>query len=340
MPNSSKSKEYNQSGDRNVSVGQIAEDLRFRKLVENSHDGIALFDENLRVIYRSKSAEKITGWRNEDRRNSTFDDLIYPDDNQTVQSDLSIVLQSPGIPITSVYRVRHHKGHYIWLESIFTNMLNESDINAIVCNFRDITEKKQAEELLKNRAEQIENILESIGDAFFAVDKNWVVTYWNYMAEKVLGMPKDEIVNRNLWEVYAGFIGSESYKKYHLALETNKEIRFEDYYPPNDTWFDISAFPSDNGLLVYFRDITERLNYIKAIEEQNENLKEISWLQSHVIRAPLARIMGLIQLVKDPNQDDSEKQNALSYLLSSADELDEVIRTITDKTEMPRNRPT
>ena len=91
---------------------------------------------------------------------------------------------------------------------------------------------------------------------------------------------------------------------------------------------------------MYFKDITERLHYIKAIEEQNENLKEISWLQSHVIRAPLARIMGLIQLITDPNQDMIEKQNALNYLLTSANELDDVIHTITDKTNMPQRKPT
>ena len=117
-------------------------------------------------------------------------------------------------------------------------------------------------------------------------------------------------------------------------------IRFEDYFPQMDTWFDISAFPSGKGLSVYFKDITERLNYIKAIEEQNENLKEISWLQSHVIRAPLARIMGLIQLIIDPKQDIDEKQNALNYLLRSANELDEVIHTITDKSNIPLRKPT
>lgn len=73
---------------------------------------------------------------------------------------------------------------------------------------------------------------------------------------------------------------SESYKKYHLALETNSVVRFEDYFPQMDTRFDISVFPSGKGLSVYFKDITERLNYIRAIEEQNENLKEISWTRS------------------------------------------------------------
>jgi YesN/AraC family two-component response regulator len=71
--------------------------------------------------------------------------------------------------------------------------------------------------------------------------------------------------------------------------------------------------------------------YIKAIENQNDRLKEISWIQSHIVRAPLARIMGLIPLVTD-TADADERATILKFLLLSANELDEVIRSITDKT--------
>ena len=82
------------------------------------------------------------------------------------------------------------------------------------------------------------------------------------------------------------------------------------------------------GKVVVARDITERLNYIQAIEEQNAKLREISWMQSHVIRAPLARIMGLASLIRDTPD---EMNKLIEYLLLSADELDEVIMNITDK---------
>lgn len=460
MPNNSGSGQHNKPISEQLKPGQVSEDIRFRKLIEKSYDGIALFDKGLKVVYRSKSAERITGWTAEARADEEFNTIVHPDDRKKVWSCLNRSLNNAELPVNCIYRVQHRRGYFIWLESIFTNKLNDPDINAILCNFRDITEKRGLEDLLyaanklakiggweidattmaihwsditrqihqaklgfEPTIEQVSNfykegenrdsfvkamdrafkdcvhadlelqiitakgaekwvrviiepeffngkctrvygslqdiderkkaevagtsaleerntILESIGDAFFAVDKTWVVTYWNRMAEKMLGMPKADIIGRNLWEMYADFIDSESYKKYHLALETNSIIRFEDYFPQSDTWFDISVFPSKEGLSVYFKDITERLHYIKAIEEQNENLKEISWLQSHVVRAPLARIMGLIQIINDPSQDMTEKQSTLSYLLTSAHELDEVIRAITDKTNMPQRKPT
>ena len=77
-------------------------------------------------------------------------------------------------------------------------------------------------------------------------------------------------------------------------------------------------------------DVTERLNYIKAIELQNDRLREISWIQSHIVRAPLARIMGLIQILPDLN-DDEEKSETLRYILKSADELDTIVKGIINK---------
>lgn len=79
-------------------------------------------------------------------------------------------------------------------------------------------------------------------------------------------------------------------------------------------------------------DVTERLSYIRAIEAQNERMREISWIQSHVVRAPLARIMGLLPLVKELYEHSDEREKMFEYLMSSANDLDDLIKNITDKT--------
>lgn len=80
------------------------------------------------------------------------------------------------------------------------------------------------------------------------------------------------------------------------------------------------------------QDITDLKNYVQTIEENNKRLKEIAWTQSHVVRAPLARIMGLIDLLQ--NYDDLEDVNLLlNNILTSARELDGIIRKINSKTE-------
>jgi len=91
--------------------------------------------------------------------------------------------------------------------------------------------------------------------------------------------------------------------------------------------------------VVLIINITERLNYIREIEAQNEKLKEISWIQSHMVRAPLARLLGLVGLIRDMKDDTSELQHMMNCLEVSANELDQVVREITSRTEMPEVDP-
>ena len=82
--------------------------------------------------------------------------------------------------------------------------------------------------------------------------------------------------------------------------------------------------------LVLIDDITENVKHLKSIEEQNKTLKEIAWMQSHVVRAPLARIMGIIHLINDSSVIE-EKGELLKYILDSAIELDAIIKEIVNK---------
>lgn len=85
--------------------------------------------------------------------------------------------------------------------------------------------------------------------------------------------------------------------------------------------------------VVLVNDITERLRYVEAIEQQNQKLQEIAWLQSHVVRAPVARLMGIVDLIKNYKHSENEQDELLNHILISAIELDSIIRDIADKTK-------
>jgi len=93
-------------------------------------------------------------------------------------------------------------------------------------------------------------------------------------------------------------------------------------------------YKGKNANVAIATDVTEKLKYINAIEAQNENLREISWIQSHVVRAPLARILGLVPMVTDLNESAEERAKMSEYLMSSATELDDLIKKITEKSRM------
>ncbi len=140
----------------------------------------------------------------------------------------------------------------------------------IQCVGIDISEKKRIETAYINSLEEKNTILETIGDGFFAVDNNWKVTYWNHHAEESFGKLKHEMIGQHLWELFPTSINTESYKKYHQAFETNRIVHFEDYYPPLKRWYDVSAYPSNNNLSVFFKDITHRKKIEQDIRESEE----------------------------------------------------------------------
>jgi len=96
--------------------------------------------------------------------------------------------------------------------------------------------------------------------------------------------------------------------------------------------FTSTMFKGIHAIIVVSRDLTEQINFTKAIEAQNAKLGEIAWIQSHVVRAPLARIMGLVDIIVR-NNEESRDPELLNYLNQSANEFDEIIKTITMNTE-------
>ncbi|HEX8532609.1 MAG TPA: PAS domain-containing protein, partial [Allosphingosinicella sp.] len=104
----------------------------------------------------------------------------------------------------------------------------------------------------------IGDILESVSDAFYAVDRDWRFTYLNRKAEEWWGRRREELLGKVYWEEFPVAVGSEPYQAHLRAAETREVVRLEAMSPILGKWVDISIYPTgDGGLSVYFRDISE-----------------------------------------------------------------------------------
>ena len=265
----------------------------------------------------------------------------------TVQSGISFYKEGPSrkaisaalqrciekaIPWDLELQIVTAKGNERWVRAMGEAEMKDGKCVRLYGTFQDIHERKKAEQRSKEAYEEKVIILESIGDAFFAVDRNWTVTYWNSMAELHLRMPREKVLGKNLWTVYADAIPTSFYEQYHRAMDKSVAVHFEEYYSPLQIWVEVNVYPSSSGLSIYFKDISERKQHVSEIEHQYNQLREIARIQSHEVRAPLARLMGLVNLINEGMSAEAELPVILQRIGISAAELDALLREIVKQT--------
>src|SRR5919107_174884 len=161
---------------------------------------------------------------------------------------------------------------------------DEGRIVAGVLIAHDITEQKRAEEELRESSRQIENILESITDVFVAIDRQWRYTYINERAlrrmqgRKGQELSREEFLGKNMWEEFPEAVGTTIYHKYHEAMRERKTVEFETYFPPSGEWIEAHAYPSEEGLAIYYQDITERKRAEQEIDTRTHQQATVAEL--------------------------------------------------------------
>ncbi len=151
---------------------------------------------------------------------------------------------------------------------------------------QDITDRKRAEQTLIDLLAEKNTILESITDGFCTINRNWEVTYWNRAAEVITTLPREKVLGKNMWKVYGDAREMVFFREYHRSMEAHVPVHFEEYYPFIDKWFEISAYPSEIGLSVYFKDITQtrHLLHLQQLEQQvlEMNIKKDSKIEETI----------------------------------------------------------
>lgn len=233
-------------------------------------------------------------------------------------------------------------GEYYWVDTTIVPFLdkNNKPLQYLSIHF-DITEKKIAEEHVLNTLRENNIILESIDDAFFAVDRNWIVTYWNSLSEKVLGRPKIDIIGKNLWEAFPDSVNSQFYLYYHKAMRENIAQNFEEHSERLNLWYEVSVYPSERGLSVYFKDVTDRKLSELQLKELNEHLQsqahelvvsnryleQFAYVASHDLQEPLRMVTSFLTILekKYASVIDEKGKQYIYYAVDGAKRMRQII---------------
>ena len=208
-------------------------------------------------------------------------------------------------------------------------------------------ERRQAEEARDAAYRRTVATLESIGDGFFSLDRQWRVTYINARGARLLGKSREELLGKNLWESFPQTEALPFRKAYERALAEQALTSVEAFFPPLNAWFEARAHPTPEGLSVFYQDITER----KQAEEQirqaseelarsNKDLEQFAYVASHDLKEPLRMVSSFTGLLQERYRGklDAKAEEYIGFAVDGAVRMQRLIEDLLTYSRVAREK--
>ena len=285
-------------GDRNASASGpfTYSEERFDLMIKHLNDMIAIVDARGVERYVSGSVEKITGYPAEDFIGRSGFDFLHPEDVPRIAAALQELLSRPGDTMRVEYRHRHKDGHWLHLESLATNCLEDPSIQGILMNIRDVTERRRYEDALRVSEAKFREIVENAVEGIFQSTRDGRFLSVNPALARMCGYDSPEKMIAGIHDMatqhYARPEDREAFIR--LLREDGRVENFEHETLRRDGtsfWSSVSAreVRDEEGRLLYYEGTHEDIDKRKRAEEaQRESERRLADIIDFLPDATLA----------------------------------------------------
>jgi len=182
------------------------EEQRFRVLIEHSSDIIAILNLEGTITYVNPAVEQVLGFKPEERIGAKRFELVHADDIKVLADAFNTLSKDTNAPVIhGELRLRHKDGSWRTLEGMGSNLVHDNVIEAVIINYRDITERKRAEEALRESEQRLSSIYNTVGDVIFHLSVEPAGQFRfvsvNLAFLKVTGLNPEMVVGRTVNEI-------------------------------------------------------------------------------------------------------------------------------------------
>jgi diguanylate cyclase (GGDEF)-like protein/PAS domain S-box-containing protein len=232
---------------------------------------MVVLDASGRIVRANAAAGDMLGYTPAELAGMPVRDLLHPDEHAALDALGADVVA--GLPCRErELRWRRKDGQPIYLSM---SARWSTGARLVYASARDVTAHRAAREELKRSRERMNAMLESIGDAFFAIDRDWRIIYANRKAGAFIGVDVEPNIGRRLLDIAPALEGTENLDHYRRAMDSGEPCFYEVYWEPSASWLEARIYPTVDGLSVYFHDITAKRRAADAVRKSEQRFRNL-----------------------------------------------------------------